>query len=83
MRPTALTVTAAARFGDNAPPASIVEEVTMPIEAPDQPIPLTILTGFLGAGKTTLLNRILRADHGLKVAVMVNDFGSSNCSHFS
>ncbi len=55
----------------------------MPIEAPDQPIPLTILTGFLGAGKTTLLNRILRADHGLKVAVMVNDFGSSNCSHFS
>jgi len=41
-------------------------------------IPATILTGFLGAGKTTLLNRILREPHGMKIAVIENEFGEEN-----
>ena len=43
-----------------------------------EPIPVTIISGFLGAGKTSLLNHILNADHGLRVAVLVNDFGEVN-----
>ncbi len=41
-------------------------------------IPILAITGFLGAGKTTFVNQLLRAPHGLKIGVVVNDFGSIN-----
>lgn len=37
---------------------------------------VTVLTGFLGSGKTTLLNNILNdTSHGMKFAVIENEFG--------
>lgn len=44
--------------------------------APDRSnrLPVTVVTGFLGAGKTTVLRRLL-LDSGLRLAVLVNEFG--------
>lgn len=45
--------------------------------AQENMVPVTILTGFLGSGKTTLINRILKEQHGQRIAVIENEFGEA------
>jgi G3E family GTPase len=39
-------------------------------------LPVTIIGGYLGAGKTALVNHLLRQADGLRLAVLVNEFGT-------
>lgn len=48
---------------------------------PFEPVPVSILTGFLGAGKTTLLNRLLRDPELTDTAVIINEFGDVAIDH--
>ncbi|WP_309741858.1 GTP-binding protein [Chamaesiphon sp. OTE_20_metabat_361] len=57
---------------------TITHPATAKLEIPKRGMPVTIITGFLGSGKTTLLNHILSDRQGLKVAVLVNEFGDIN-----
>lgn len=46
-----------------------------------QPIPVTLLTGFLGSGKTTLLNALLSDPAMDRAAVVMNEFGEIGLDH--
>jgi G3E family GTPase len=48
---------------------------------PAEPIPLTVLTGFLGAGKTSLLNRLVTDLAFAETAVIINEFGEIGLDH--
>ncbi|XP_025208085.1 COBW domain-containing protein 1-like isoform X1 [Melanaphis sacchari] len=51
---------------------SLVTAITL------NPVPVTIITGYLGSGKTTLLNYILTEQHNKKIAVILNEFGEGD-----
>jgi len=42
----------------------------------NKPVGITVVTGFLGSGKTTLVNHVLTSNHGYKIAVILNEFGT-------
>ncbi|WP_313352974.1 cobalamin biosynthesis protein CobW [Paracoccus sp. (in: a-proteobacteria)] len=39
--------------------------------------PVTVITGFLGAGKTTLIRHLMSQPQGKRLAVLVNEFGTT------
>jgi G3E family GTPase len=51
------------------------------LQGPADPIPLTVLTGFLGAGKTTLLNALVQDPALAGTAVIINEFGEIGLDH--
>ena len=53
----------------------------MPRRAPEDLIPVTVLTGFLGSGKTTVLSHLLGQPAFANTAVVINEFGEIGLDH--
>ena len=51
------------------------------MNAQDEPLPVSVITGFLGSGKTTLLSRLIRRPGMEKTAVVINEFGEIGLDH--
>jgi len=62
---------------------SVAQDHNVPARklGPAEPIPLTVLTGFLGAGKTSLLNRLVLDPALAETAVIINEFGEIGLDH--
>ena len=45
------------------------------------PIPVSVLTGFLGSGKTTMLRHLLKQPEFSRTAVIINEFGEVGIDH--
>ncbi len=52
-----------------------------PAQVASEPIPLSVLTGFLGSGKTTLLSKVLAAPDLRDTAVLISEFGALALDH--
>lgn len=70
-----LSINNAAMDSDDEIP-SLVEAIVL------NPVPVTVITGYLGSGKTTLLNYILTKQHNKKIAVILNEFGAGEYNIF-
>ncbi len=58
-------------------PKSAGEDLALP----DEPLAVSVLTGFLGSGKTTLLRHLLAHPAMEETAVIVNEFGEIGLDH--
>ena len=54
---------------------------TPDLDVPEEPLPVSILTGFLGSGKTTLLRHLLTHPDMAETAVIINEFGEIGLDH--
>ena len=61
-----------------APPQDPEAELAIP----EEPLAVSVLTGFLGSGKTTLLRHLLAHPAMEETAVIVNEFGEIGLDHF-
>lgn len=54
---------------------------TADLNIPEEPLAVSVLTGFLGSGKTTLLHHLLAHPAMEETAVIVNEFGEIGLDH--
>jgi hypothetical protein len=62
-------------------PPGLKALAAVPQEPIPEPIPLSVLTGFLGSGKTTFLGRVLASPDLADTAVVISEFGAVALDH--